>query len=288
MATPSSSSKPAATASLPIRASTAPNAPEASFRTELSTPTAAAAVPLPVSPAPAPPATATTTDSQQFKVYKPPSIAAPLQAEELPDDYFTPTITDLKDRQQHLHARAVATNNAPLLTRAQREQQAKMKRDRWPNTTIRVCFPDRTQLEKVFPSSSKIRAIYAFVRDSLREDVKSVKFILSSNPPPRDLKVSDPTVRDLTLGELGLAPSSILHFRFVDDGLNRSDLPAPLASSVLEHAVDLPAPSGGFDGNQKKEAAPSSAVSASSSNRARDTASGDVKIPKWLKLGSKK
>jgi tether containing UBX domain for GLUT4 len=65
-------------------------------------------------------------------------------------------------------------------------------------------------------------------------------------------------------------------------------LPAPLASSVLEHAVDLPAPSGGFDGNQKKEEAPSSAVSASSSNRARDTASGDVKIPKWLKLGSSK
>jgi hypothetical protein len=111
----------------------------------------------------------------------------------------------------------------------------------------------------VFPSSSKIRAIYAFVRDSLREDVKSVKFILcmylsrrrrlytfihplypsrrvywfglethrkpiASNPPPRDLKVSDPTVRDLTLGELGLSPSSILHFRFVDDGLNRAFL----------------------------------------------------------------
>jgi len=163
-----------------------------------------------------------------------------------------------------------------------------MKRDRWPNTTIRVCFPDRTQLEKVFPSSSKIRTVYGFVRDSLREDVKPVKFILSSNPPPRDLKVSDPTVRDLTLGELGLAPSSILHFRFVDDGLNRSDLPAPLASVVLEHAVDLPAPSS-FDGNQKKEAAPPPTVSASSSNKARDTAGGgDVKIPKWLKLGSKK
>jgi hypothetical protein len=63
-----------------------------------------------------------------------------------------------------------------------------------------------------------------------------------------------------------------------------SDLPAPLASAVLEHAVDLPAPSG-FDGNQKKEEAPPpSTVSASSSNRA----SGDVKIPKWLKLGSSK
>ena len=62
-----------------------------------------------------------------------------------------------------------------------------------------------------------------------------------------------------------------------------SDVPAPLASSVLEHAVDLPAPPG-FDGNQKKEEVPSPTVSASSSNRARDTG-GDVKIPKWLKLG---
>ncbi|KAH9995741.1 hypothetical protein BJV77DRAFT_205820 [Russula vinacea] len=182
-------------------------------------------------------------------------------------------------------ARTVSLNNAPLLTRAQREEQAKIKRDRWPNTTIRVRFPDLTQLEKVFPSSSKIRAVYAFVRDALREDVKPIKFILSSNPPPRELKVSDPAVRDLSLAELGLAPSSVLHLRFVDDGLNRSDVPAPLALAVLEHAVDLPAPPG-FDGNQKKEEGPPPTVSASSSNRARDTG-GDVKIPKWLKLGPK-
>ena len=45
-------------------------------------------------------------------------------------------------------------------------------------TTIRVRFADRTQLEKAFPSSSKIRAVYAFVRDSLREDVKPIKFVL--------------------------------------------------------------------------------------------------------------
>ena len=116
-------------------------------------------------------------------------------------------------------------------------------------------FADLTQLEKVFPSSSKIRAIYAFVRESLREDVKPIKFVLcaslwnicapdltcihlsrpgthtpcppeptASNPPPRELKVSDPAVRDLTLAELGLAPSSVLHLRFVDDELNRASL----------------------------------------------------------------
>ena len=39
-------------------------------------------------------------------------------------------------------------------------------------------FLDLTQLEQTFPSSSKIRAVYAFVRDCLREDVKPIKFIL--------------------------------------------------------------------------------------------------------------
>jgi len=218
-------------------------------------------------------------------VYKPPTIAAP--QENLPEDYFTPTLADLKARQADLHARSVALNNAPLLTRAQREEQAKTKRDRWPNTTIRVRFPDRTQLEKTFPSSGKIRSVYAFVRDSLREDVKPIKFVLSSSPPPRDLKVSDPIVRDLTLAELGLAPSSVLHLRFIDDELNRSDLPAPLASAVLEHAVDL-LTSLSFDGNQKQGEVSSSAVPAPSPNREKDSTGGDAKIPKWFKLGPKK
>ena len=57
-------------------------------------------------------------------------------AEELPDDYFTPTIADLKARQEQLRARATALNNSPLLTRAQREEQAKTKRDRWPNVRL--------------------------------------------------------------------------------------------------------------------------------------------------------
>lgn len=45
-------------------------------------------------------------------------------------------------------------------------------------TKIRVRFPDRTQLEKTFPSSDKIKSVYAFVRGCLREDVKPIKFVL--------------------------------------------------------------------------------------------------------------
>lgn len=104
-------------------------------------------------------------------------------------------------------------------------------------TTIRVRFSDRTQLEKTFPSTDKIRSVYAFVRSSLRDDVKHIKFILCScvwrfwtvwaltsfvdqSPPKRDLLVSDPNVRDLSLVELQLSPSSVLLLRFTDESLN--------------------------------------------------------------------
>jgi|SRR6266851_6678223 len=64
-----------------------------------------------------------------------------------------------------------------------------------------------------------------------------------------------------------------------------SDLPAPLASAVLEHAVDL-LTSLSFDGNQKQGEVSSSAVPAPSPNREKDSTGGDAKIPKWFKLGS--
>lgn len=47
-------------------------------------------------------------------------------------------------------------------------------------------------------------------------------FLLDQSPPKRDLKVSDPKVRDLTLAELQLAPSSVLLLRFEDESLNSS------------------------------------------------------------------
>jgi hypothetical protein len=77
----------------------------------------------------------------------------------------------------------------------------------------------------------QIHIMYVSTRQPIRRVYWSIglnKLLFSttaSNPPPRDLKVSDPAVRDLTLGELGLAPSSILHLRFVDDGLNRERVP---------------------------------------------------------------
>jgi hypothetical protein len=43
---------------------------------------------------------------------------------------------------------------------------------------------------------------------------------LAQSPPKRDLKVSDPDVKNLSLAELRLAPSSVLLLRFQDVSLN--------------------------------------------------------------------
>ncbi|KAA1467389.1 hypothetical protein DENSPDRAFT_832426 [Dentipellis sp. KUC8613] len=224
-----------------------------------------------------------TPDPASYKVYKPPRTGHN-SPRELPDDYFTPSTADLKAAQAALSARTQALTNAPFQTRAVRENAEKAKRERWPETTIRIRFTDRTQLEKTLPSSDKIRSVYAFVRNALREDAKPTKFVLYQ-PPKRDLKVSDPKVRDQSLAELQLAPSSVLLLRFLDESMNHPDYPAPLAESVIEHAEDLPTPPDFDDPNQQQ---PDSKPSTPAPSKSSTTASGEKKIPKWLKLAAGK
>ena len=52
----------------------------------------------------------------------------------------------------------------------------------------------------------------------------------TDQPPKRDLKVSDPAVKNLTLAELHLAPSSVLLLRFEDESLNRVSNDSALGS----------------------------------------------------------
>jgi hypothetical protein len=109
-------------------------------------------------------------------------------------------------------------------------------------------------------------------------------FFDSSSPIRR--RLVEPCVRFPTrtltlLGRFELIFEKLLFF-----SLPGSDLPAPLASAILEHAVDLPAPPA-FDGNQKREEASSTVSAPGSSNRVKvPSGGGEVKIPKWLKLGS--
>jgi len=48
---------------------------------------------------------------------------------------------------------------------------------------------------------------------------------LDQTPPPRELKVSDPKVRDLSLLQLELVPTAVLHIKFFDESFNR-ELPS--------------------------------------------------------------
>ncbi|CCA68889.1 hypothetical protein PIIN_02749 [Serendipita indica DSM 11827] len=224
---------------------------------------------------------ANATQPTDFKVWRPPrgSSTSRIATNNLPDSYFEPTTGEIMALQQSRTAARERLVDAPLRTAMIREREEKQKESKYPTTTIRVKFPDQTQLERVFPSTDKIRSVYAFVRNSLREDVKPIKFVLYQTPPRRELKVSDLAVRDKTLYQLQLAPSSVLMLSFLDESLNHKDVPAPLSEAVLALAEDLPLPP------VFNETPPSEP--ASSSVGGSIAALAEKKIPKWLKVGSR-
>lgn len=104
--------------------------------------------------------------------------------------------------------------------------------------------------------------------------------------------MSDPEVRNLSLTELHLAPSSVLLLRFEDDALNGmflvlfhfgnfrlmyaplgSDVPAPLLESILAQAIDFPAvPDFTSTPSSQADTEPASV----------NLTTGPKKIPKWL------
>lgn len=136
--------------------------------------------------------------------------------------------------------------------------------------------------------------------------------VIDQTPPRRDLKVSDPAVRDKTLFQLQLAPSSVLMLSFFDESLNRmfarypiitwtfnsilpfqkiaygsvdAHVPAPLEPSILAEAKDLPAaprppPPPADPSNQTTDFTKLMAAGSSALSQA------EKKIPKWLKIGS--
>jgi len=192
--------------------------------------------------------------TEEYKVYRPMKTTISTPQRDLPEAYFEPTKTDIKLAQDSLRARTEALVNAPFRTSQMRELAEKSKSEKYPTATIRIKFADQTQLEKTFPSSNKIKAVYAFVLGLLRENVRSIKFILYQTPPPRELKVSDPKVRDATLLQLQLVPTAVLYLKFLDESLNHNDVAAPLDPVVLARAIDLPIPPSPVESSEKPSA----------------------------------
>ncbi|PVF98039.1 hypothetical protein CPB86DRAFT_759139 [Serendipita vermifera] len=212
----------------------------------------------------------------EFRVWRPPRQGGSSSAPSLPESYFEPTASEIVALHQSRVAARERLVDGPLQTSVMREREEKKKEAKYPTTTIRVKFPDQTQLERTFPSTDKIRSVYAFVRNSLREDVKPIKFILYQTPPRRELKVSDPKVRDQNLYQLQLAPSSVLLLSFFDESLNHRNVPAPLAEEVLALAQDLPTPVITREPVVDVQTSVPKAITAL-----------EEKLPKWLKFAKK-
>jgi len=216
--------------------------------------------------------------SHLFKVYKAPETSGTNPLSGLTDSDFEPTTAELQAAYASQKQKFEILVNAPFKTQAIKEKEQKGRMNRWPTTTIRIKFSNQTILERSFASSEKIKVVYQFVRSALIAEALGDKFVLYL-PPRTELKVSDPQVKPLSLGELGLSPSSVLFIKFQTEAYNSSALPPPLLPQILEQAIPLP------DAVVPKK--PVSSTTGSSSSKPSTGATGKKKVPKWFKIGQK-
>ncbi|KAG8915296.1 hypothetical protein FRC01_003715 [Tulasnella sp. 417] len=141
------------------------------------------AAPAQIAASPAEPAAPPAVDLGDYKVWNPPGGPAGTPAS-LPDSYFEPTAAELQSAYQSQSRLVDKLANAPLKTEAIRQKEAKEKLARWPETRIRVKFPNQLQVERAFPSKNTIKSVYAFVRNCLTDEAKPNKFILCSTTIP--------------------------------------------------------------------------------------------------------
>ncbi|KAI9364843.1 hypothetical protein DFJ73DRAFT_792434 [Zopfochytrium polystomum] len=129
------------------------------------------------------PAAAMNVSATEFdrglKFFKPPPDTAPV-AIDLPDSFFELTSAEIKALMQSSKARAEAAANAPLMTKALREREDELRRQKHPKTLIRVRFPDRTTLQAAFLSNEPVGAIYALVQSHLADASRA--FVLYTPP----------------------------------------------------------------------------------------------------------
>ncbi|GMK59157.1 hypothetical protein CspeluHIS016_0701720 [Cutaneotrichosporon spelunceum] len=222
---------------------------------------------------PSPPDTSvpppTAPSSANVQVFRPADESS--KPAEPDASFYEPTISDVQNYHSMIMGRSKQLNEAPLLTAkhrdAEREAAEKRKAEKWPNATIRVKFSDGTQIQSVFPSSSPIQPVYAFVRESLSSVAASKPFTFYQPPrttfperpvpqPPAPKHVN-PAMRSRvvqsqhgpqrgpnaagiqggsggkeSLSELGLVPQSVLLVRWEDAAMNCECAHASSASSA--------------------------------------------------------
>ncbi|KAG0145673.1 hypothetical protein CROQUDRAFT_658328 [Cronartium quercuum f. sp. fusiforme G11] len=226
-----------------------------------------------------------------IKIWKPSADARPPPRPELPDNYFVPTAAEAQRAFQGQVATRERLNDGPMLTKSLREREQSQKLNqryaRFPVTRIRVRFSDRTMLEGAFQSNSTMKVVYAFVKASLKEEVRSQAFILYQTPPRREFKLADPKIGSSTLLDLQLTPSSLFYIKFTDDALNQTQRTPPLLPELLANAQDLPPPPNVDQGTTESSSSISSAIG-KGKQKLDDALKNGAKAPKWLQNLKKK
>ncbi|PWN44261.1 hypothetical protein IE81DRAFT_321406 [Ceraceosorus guamensis] len=223
---------------------------------------------------------------REVRLFLPPDTAGPSTASRIAssDSDPKPTAAELKAA----FGGALSGRNgpdAPLMTKAMREKEdARLGRvkKQYTDVRIRIRFPSRHQLEAVFPIEATINAAYDFVRSHLNAQGQKASFILYQTPPKRDLGEKDVKLKGKTFGEMGFAPQAVLMLRWEKADWNTSTSQAYLSNALLQQASPLPAP----PSFEQQVNSPHAAQT--SQKPTEEKATGEKKMPKWLKGLQKK
>ncbi|KAG0261363.1 Tether containing UBX domain for GLUT4 [Mortierella polycephala] len=252
-------------------------------------------------PQPQPSATVEEPVARDVKVFKPPADTdVPLSNQiDLPDDFYTLTSQDVMKLMSGQKAKREEAENRGFKTAAARAEEEKAKERRYPNTIIRIRFPDRVQLQATFCSQDTIGDVRKWVAGACVGHGE--KFDLYTTPPKKILADDKQT-----LYQAGLAPQSIVYFSWKDSKLNSDspflngeymmkmqDLPIPgleLGETKAETTSPFPGEGQGLNRTgsvpamTKEQSRMSDRMSSSKSGGSSSSSGG---LPKWMRLSKK-
>ncbi|KAJ3126990.1 hypothetical protein HK100_009985 [Physocladia obscura] len=175
---------------------------------------------------------------RNIKVFAPPptNFEGPTALKiQLPDSFFELNPTELKLAYISTKDKAKTLTDAPLMTKAMRDREDELRARKWPKTMIRVRFPDRVTFQAAFLSSEPLSTLYNVVEESLRKNGNGDArvFVLYVTPPLQDLSAK----RSLSFWKAGLAPASMVYFKWVNSEASGSYLNDYYLSKIEEFPV---------------------------------------------------
>ncbi|KAA8495263.1 Tether containing UBX domain for GLUT4 [Porphyridium purpureum] len=217
-------------------------------------------------------------------VIRPPRGDQPVAIPAEDDSFFELGAAELKALAGEFHKDKDAD---VLMTKKMREQrkEAKSTGRKIISTRIRLQFPDRWCIEKVFSVAATVGDLYDLLESSLKAEVlaaatreTSDEMYLFVAPPVRKL-----TDRTKTLAQEQLTPAARI---MVHVASQPTDTVLLLKPSLLDCAVDHPVsgPNAGASSQNVNKDQPARAMQAASNGTsAAGAADGKKKVPSWFK-----